>query len=128
MIYVAENKQVARFRNKIWCVTLLRFQVPPVRKYTRLGREVEAPAVSRIFKEMTLVTKEKSAGKGKMMKKAPMALYASETDALCVPARARLLRIRVHGMFMHRYASIEASAKAGMDVPLPTDWSQVDWV
>lgn len=46
----------------------------------------EAPAFSRIFKEMILVTsKEKPmlrAGKGTVMKKGTMTLYESEIDAL----------------------------------------------
>lgn len=48
----------------------------------------EAPTFSRIFKEMILVTSREKpmlrAGKGTVMKKATMALYASEIDALYV--------------------------------------------
>ncbi|KAG6374188.1 hypothetical protein JVT61DRAFT_4841 [Boletus reticuloceps] len=83
--------------------------------YNSVRREIEeankeAPAFSRIFKEMILVTsKEKPmlrAGKGTVIKKATMKLYESEVDAL--------------------YASVEASARAGIDVPLPPTWSQID--
>ncbi|KAH0833861.1 putative aminoadipate reductase [Lanmaoa asiatica] len=95
-IDVTDDNQVAEFRNKIW------------REIEEANKE--APAFSRIFKEMILVTsKEKPmlrAGKGTVIKKATMALYESEIDAL--------------------YAFVEASAKAGTDVPLPPIWSQIE--
>ncbi|KAF8438365.1 putative aminoadipate reductase [Boletus edulis BED1] len=95
-IDVTNDEQVTEFRNKIW------------REIEEANKE--APAFSRIFKEMILVTsKEKPmlrAGKGTVIKKATMKLYESEVDAL--------------------YASVEASARAGIDVPLPPTWSQID--
>ncbi|KAF9244919.1 putative aminoadipate reductase [Melanogaster broomeanus] len=67
----------------------------------------EAPTFSRIFKEMILViSKEKPmlrTGKGTVMKKATMTQYESEIEAL--------------------YESVVGS---GMDVPLPSDWSQIE--
>ncbi|KAF9232884.1 hypothetical protein BU15DRAFT_80709 [Melanogaster broomeanus] len=92
-IDVADDKQVAEFRNKIW---------PEVEEANK-----EAPTFSRIFKEMILVTsKEKPmlrTGKGTVMKKATTKQYESEIEAL--------------------YESVVGS---GMDVPLPSDWSQIE--
>ncbi|KAG9308660.1 putative aminoadipate reductase [Chiua virens] len=78
LIDVTDDERVAEFRNKIW-------------------RDVEeankvAPAFSRVFKEMILVTN----------KEKPML----QIDAL--------------------YASVEASAQAGTDVPLPSTWSHTE--
>ncbi|KAF8838098.1 putative aminoadipate reductase [Paxillus ammoniavirescens] len=95
-IDVTDDKQVAEFRNKIW---------PEVREANE-----EAPTFSRIFKEMILVTsKDKPmprAGNGTVMKKATVKLYESDIEAL--------------------YESVEVSAKAGIDVPLPSDWVQTE--
>ncbi|KAI6117048.1 hypothetical protein EDD16DRAFT_1708011 [Pisolithus croceorrhizus] len=67
----------------------------------------DAPNFSRIFKEMILVTSRDKpmsrAGKGTVTKKATMSLYESEIDAL--------------------YESVEASATAGIEVPLPSEWT-----
>ncbi|KIJ61725.1 hypothetical protein HYDPIDRAFT_158984 [Hydnomerulius pinastri MD-312] len=100
-INVEDEKQVAEFRNRIW---------PDVEEANK-----EAPAFSRIFKEMILVTSESRpmlrAGKGTVIKKATVKLYEAEIEAL--------------------YESVEASAKAGIDVPLPSDWMQSeveDWL
>ncbi|KAF8835574.1 putative aminoadipate reductase [Paxillus ammoniavirescens] len=95
-IDITDDKQVAEFRNKIW---------PEVKEANE-----EAPTFSRIFKEMILVTsKDKPmprTGKGTVMKKATIKLYESEIEAL--------------------YESVEASTKAGIDVPLPSDWVQTE--
>ncbi|KAH0833866.1 putative nonribosomal peptide synthetase [Lanmaoa asiatica] len=95
-IDVTDDNQVAEFRNEIWCVG-----------FEQANKE--APAFSRIFKEMILVTSREKpmlrAGKGTVIKKATMALYEPEIDAL--------------------YASVAASAKAGIDIPLPASWSRI---
>jgi thioester reductase-like protein len=100
-IDVADDRQVAEFRNKIW---------PEVEEANK-----GAPTFSRVFKEMILVTsKDKPmmrAGKGTVMKKATMTQYESEIEAL--------------------YESVEGSGKAGIEVPLPSTWSQTeveDWL
>ncbi|KAH7913622.1 putative aminoadipate reductase [Hygrophoropsis aurantiaca] len=93
-IDIDDQKQVAEFRNKIW---------PEVEEANK-----EAPSFSRIFKEMILVTHPNKpmlrAGKGTVMKKATVNLYKDEIDAL--------------------YESVEASTKAGTDVPLPETWTE----
>ncbi|KIO03672.1 hypothetical protein M404DRAFT_1001160 [Pisolithus tinctorius Marx 270] len=92
-IDVQDEKQVAEFRNLIW---------PVVEEANK-----DAPSFSRIFKEMILVTsKDKPmlrASKGTVTKKATLSLYESEIDAL--------------------YESVEASATAGIEVPLPSEWT-----
>ncbi|KIJ18039.1 hypothetical protein PAXINDRAFT_97557 [Paxillus involutus ATCC 200175] len=93
-IDVTDDKQVAGFRNIIW----------PEVKEANEG----APTFSRIFKEMILVTsKDKPmprTGKGTVMKKATIKHYEPEIEAL--------------------FDSVEASTKAGIDVPIPSDWVQ----
>ncbi|EIW76878.1 acetyl-CoA synthetase-like protein [Coniophora puteana RWD-64-598 SS2] len=85
--------QVAKFRNLIW---------PAVEEANK-----DAPAFSRIFKEMILVTNPDKpmlrAGKGTVNKKATIKLYESEIDDL--------------------YETILASTSAGTDVPLPESWT-----
>ncbi|KAG6328546.1 hypothetical protein ID866_10543, partial [Astraeus odoratus] len=98
---VTDEKQVETFRNLIW---------PQVEEANR-----DAPNFSRIFKELILVTSHDKpmlrAGKGTVTKKATLKLYEPEIDAL--------------------YQILEESSTAGIEVPLPTDWtpSQVeDWL
>ncbi|KAI6102822.1 putative aminoadipate reductase [Pisolithus sp. B1] len=98
---VEDEKQVAEFRNLIW---------PVVEEANK-----DAPNFSRIFKEMILVTSRDKpmsrAGKGTVTKKATMSLYESEIDAL--------------------YESVEASATAGIEVLLPSEWTPPkikDWL
>ncbi|KAG1870691.1 putative aminoadipate reductase [Suillus subalutaceus] len=95
-IDVDDEKQLAEFRNRVWS------DVEEANK--------EAPAFSRIFKEMILVTRSDKpmprAGKGTVNKKATVKLYEEEIDAL--------------------YETVEGSAKAGIDVPLPTSWTAAD--
>ncbi|KAG2030446.1 hypothetical protein BDR03DRAFT_1017128 [Suillus americanus] len=71
-IDVDNGKQLAEFRNRVW---------PDVEEANN-----EAPAFSRIFKEMILVTRSDKpmprAGKGTVMKKATVELYEVEIDAL----------------------------------------------
>ncbi|KAI5992131.1 hypothetical protein EDD15DRAFT_2519217 [Pisolithus albus] len=100
-IDVSDMKQVAEFRNLIW---------PVVEEANK-----DAPNFSRIFKEMILVASRDKpmlrAGKGTVTKKATLSLYEAEIDAL--------------------YESVEASATAGIDVPLPSEWTisnVVDWL
>ncbi|OJA12944.1 hypothetical protein AZE42_10233 [Rhizopogon vesiculosus] len=70
----------------------------------------QAPAFSRIFKEMILVTRAEKpllrTGKGSIMKKATIKLYEEEINAI--------------------YETAEGSAKAGIDVPLPRSWTAED--
>ncbi|KAI5999974.1 putative aminoadipate reductase [Pisolithus albus] len=100
-IDVSDVKQVAEFRNLIW---------PVVEEANK-----DAPNFSRLFKEMILVASRDKpmlrAGKGTVTKKATLSLYEAEIDAL--------------------YESVEASATAGIDVPLPPEWTipnVVDWL
>lgn len=100
-IDVEDVKQVAEFRNLIW---------PVVEE-----ANTDAPNFSRIFKEMILVTSRDKpmlrAGKGTVTKKATMSLYEAEINAL--------------------YESVEASITAGINVPLPSEWTipnVVDWL
>ncbi|KAI6042371.1 putative aminoadipate reductase [Pisolithus marmoratus] len=96
VIDVEDQKQVAEFRNLIWHVK------PVVEEANQ-----EAPNFSRIFKEMILVTSRDKpmlrTGKGTVTKKATLDLYESEINAL--------------------YESVEASATAGIDVSLPSEWT-----
>jgi thioester reductase-like protein/acyl-CoA synthetase (AMP-forming)/AMP-acid ligase II len=93
---VDDHKQLAEFRNRVWS------EVEEANQ--------EAPAFSRIFKEMILVTRSDKpmlrAGKGTVNKKATVKLYEEEIDTL--------------------YQTVEGSAKAGNDVPLPTSWTAED--
>ncbi|KAI5990800.1 putative aminoadipate reductase [Pisolithus marmoratus] len=92
-IDVENQKQVAEFRNLIW---------PSIEEANK-----DAPNFSRIFKEMILVTSRDKpmlrAGKGTVTKKATLNLYESEINAL--------------------YESVEASATAGIEVSLPSEWT-----
>ncbi|KAG1799974.1 putative aminoadipate reductase, partial [Suillus variegatus] len=94
-IDVDDEKQLAEFRNR----------VPDIEEANK-----EAPAFSRIFKEMILVTRGGKpmlrAGKGTITKKATMKLYEEEINAL--------------------YEKVEGSTRAGIDVPLPTNWTAED--
>ncbi|KAG1733502.1 putative aminoadipate reductase [Suillus lakei] len=95
-IDVGDEKQLAEFRNRMW---------PDVEEANQ-----EAPAFSRIFKEMILVTRSEKlmlrAGKGTVIKKATVKLYEEEIDAL--------------------YEKVDGSTRAGIDVPLPTNWTADD--
>ncbi|KAG2119415.1 putative aminoadipate reductase [Suillus clintonianus] len=88
-----DEKQLAVFRNRVW---------PDIEEANQ-----EAPAFSRIFKEMILVTRSEKpmlrAGKGTVIKKATVNLYEEEINAL--------------------YEKVEGSTRAGIDVPLPTNWT-----
>ncbi|KAG1821117.1 acetyl-CoA synthetase-like protein [Suillus subaureus] len=95
-IDVDDDKHLAEFRNRVW---------PEIEEANN-----EAPAFSRIFKEMILVTRREKpmlrAGKGTVTKKATVKLYEEEINAL--------------------YEKVEGSARAGIDVPLPTSWTAED--
>ncbi|KAG2145295.1 putative aminoadipate reductase [Suillus bovinus] len=95
-IDVDDEKQLAEFRNRVWT------DIEEANK--------EAPAFSRIFKEMILVTRSEKpmlrAGKGTVTKKATVKLYEKEINAL--------------------YEKVEGSVRAGTDVPLPTSWTAED--
>ncbi|KAG1853286.1 acetyl-CoA synthetase-like protein [Suillus tomentosus] len=95
-IDVDDEKQLAEFRNRVW---------PDIEKANK-----EAPAFSRIFKEMILVTRSKKpmfrAGKETVIKKATVKLYEEEINAL--------------------YEKAEGSTRVGIDVPLPTSWTVED--
>ncbi|KAI6097310.1 putative aminoadipate reductase [Pisolithus croceorrhizus] len=100
-INVGDEKQVAEFRNLIW---------PVVEEANK-----DAPNFSRIFKEMILITSRDKpilrTGKATVAKKATLSLYESEIDSL--------------------YESVEASATAGIEVPLPSEWTPPmveDWL
>ncbi|KAJ7623615.1 hypothetical protein FB45DRAFT_681389, partial [Roridomyces roridus] len=71
-IDVGDPKQLAALRNQIW---------PAIEQANAI-----APAFSRIFKEMILITsRDKSlprSGKGSVMRKAAIGMYAAEIDAL----------------------------------------------
>ncbi|GLB33171.1 putative acetyl-CoA synthetase-like protein [Lyophyllum shimeji] len=93
---VDDQAQVAALRNKLW---------PTVEEANSAG-----PAFSRIFKEMILLApKDKPlprAGKGTVMRKAALALYDAEIDAL--------------------YGTVESSTKGAEDVLAPVSWSSKD--
>ncbi|KAG1835273.1 putative aminoadipate reductase [Suillus variegatus] len=95
-IDVDDEKDLAEFRNRVW---------PHIEEANN-----EAPAFSRIFKEMILVTRSEKpmlrAGKGTVTKKATIKLYEEEINAI--------------------YETVEGSARAGIDVPLPTSWTAED--
>ncbi|KAG1835183.1 putative aminoadipate reductase [Suillus variegatus] len=95
-IDVDDENQLAEFRNRVW---------PDIEEANK-----EAPAFSRIFKEMILVTHSKKpmprAAKGTVNKKLSVKLYEEEINAL--------------------YEKVEGSARAGIDVPLPTSWTAED--
>ncbi|KAG1750096.1 putative aminoadipate reductase [Suillus lakei] len=93
---VDDEKHLSEFRNRVW---------PDVEEANN-----EAPAFSRIFKEMILVTRSEKpmlrAGKGTVTKKATVKLYEEEINAL--------------------YEKVEGSTRAGIDVPLPISWTAED--
>ncbi|KAG2366971.1 acetyl-CoA synthetase-like protein [Suillus spraguei] len=95
-IDVDDEKQLAEFRNRVW---------PDIEEANN-----GAPAFSRIFKEMILVTcSEKPmsrAAKGTVNKKMTVKLYEEEINVV--------------------YEKVEGSARAGIDVPLPTSWTAED--
>ncbi|KAG2047412.1 putative aminoadipate reductase [Suillus hirtellus] len=95
-IDVDDEKQLAEFRNRVW---------PDIEEANK-----EAPAFSRIFKEMILVTHSEKpmlrAGKGTVTKKATIKLYEEEINAL--------------------YEKVEGSTRIGIDIPLPTSWTAED--
>ncbi|KAG2140138.1 putative aminoadipate reductase [Suillus clintonianus] len=95
-IDVDDEKHLAEFRNRVW---------PDIEEANN-----EAPAFSRIFKEMILVTRSEKpmlrAGKGTVTKKATVKLYEKDINAL--------------------YEKVEGSARAGIDVPLPANWTAED--
>ncbi|KZP22007.1 NAD(P)-binding protein [Athelia psychrophila] len=94
---VVTDEDLAQFRNRIW---------PIVEEANH-----DASAYSRIFKEMIIVTDARKplprVGKGTVAKKAAMALYATEIDAL--------------------YDAVDASAQSACaDVQLPATWGIAD--
>ncbi|KAG2076565.1 putative aminoadipate reductase [Suillus decipiens] len=95
-IDVDDEKQLAEFRNRVW---------PDIEEANN-----EAPAFSRIFKEMILVTRSEKpmprAAKGTVNKKTSIKLYEEEINVL--------------------YEKVGSSARAGVDVPLPTSWTAED--
>ncbi|OAX38467.1 putative aminoadipate reductase [Rhizopogon vinicolor AM-OR11-026] len=95
-IDVEDEKQLAKFRNRVW---------PDIEEANK-----QAPAFSRIFKEMILVTRAEKpllrTGKGSVMKKATIKLYEEEINAI--------------------YETVEGSAKSGINVPLPRSWAAED--
>ncbi|KAG1744621.1 putative aminoadipate reductase [Suillus paluster] len=95
-IDVDDEKQLAEFRNRVW---------PDIEEANQ-----EAPTFSRIFKEMVLVTRSEKpmlrAGKGTVTKKATVKWYEEEINTL--------------------YEKVEGSTRAGIDVPLPTNWTADD--
>lgn len=92
-IDVQDQEQLSELRNKLW---------PVIDEANRV-----APAFSRVFKEMILITsKDKRlprAGKGTVTRKAALKAYDSEIEAL--------------------YATVESSAR-GEDVVPPSTWTQ----
>ncbi|KAJ7360799.1 putative aminoadipate reductase [Mycena albidolilacea] len=92
----SNEQQVARFRNTIW---------PVIEEANE-----NAPAFSRIYKEMILVTQPERpmlrAPKGTVIKKPTLALYKQEVEEL--------------------YNTIEASGNAASDIELPASWSSQD--
>ncbi|KAJ7604122.1 putative aminoadipate reductase [Roridomyces roridus] len=92
----SDEKQLAEFRNLIW---------PVIQEANE-----NAPSFARIYKEMILLTQPSKpmvrAPKGTVIKKATLALYNAEIDAL--------------------YNTIEASNSAGSDVEPPSSWTQKD--
>ncbi|KAG2364532.1 putative aminoadipate reductase [Suillus spraguei] len=95
-IDVDDEKQLAEFRNRVW---------PVIEEANN-----EAPAFSRIFKEMILVNRSEKpmlrVGKGTVNKKATIKLYEEEINDL--------------------YEKVEGSNRIGIDVPLPTSWATED--
>ncbi|KAG2361463.1 putative aminoadipate reductase [Suillus spraguei] len=95
-IDVDDEKQLAEFRNRVW---------PDIEEANN-----GAPAFSRIFKEMILVTRSEKpmprAAKGTVNKKATLKLYEEAINVL--------------------YETVEGSARAGIDVPLPASWTTED--
>ncbi|KAJ7671148.1 acetyl-CoA synthetase-like protein [Mycena rosella] len=91
-----DEGQLAKFRNLIW---------PVVEEANE-----DAPAFARIYKEMILVTGRGKpmlrAPKGTVMKKATIALYEQEIEAL--------------------YDTIEASGNAASDIEPPASWTSRD--
>ncbi|RDB20739.1 Non-canonical non-ribosomal peptide synthetase FUB8 [Hypsizygus marmoreus] len=94
-IDVDDQVQLAALRNKLWSV---------IEEANKV-----APAFSRIFKEMILITKKDKplprTGKGTVMRKMALKAYDEEIEAL--------------------YATVESSAK-GEDVIPPSSWTQHD--
>ncbi|OAX31791.1 putative aminoadipate reductase [Rhizopogon vinicolor AM-OR11-026] len=95
-IDVDDETQLAEFRNKVW---------PEVEEANK-----EAPAFSRIFKEMILVTSREKpmlrVGKGTVNRKATVKLYEEEINTL--------------------YETVESSTDTGIHVPLPSNWTVED--
>ncbi|KAH7912703.1 putative nonribosomal peptide synthetase [Hygrophoropsis aurantiaca] len=93
VVDINDDKQVAEFRNKIW---------PSVEEANKT-----APAFSRIFKEMILITDPDKpmfrAGKGTVQKKATIKDYETEIDAL--------------------YELVEASTEID-ESAIPQDWTE----
>ncbi|KAJ7443002.1 putative aminoadipate reductase [Mycena latifolia] len=91
-----DEQQLAKFRNSIWPVTE--------------EANEDAPAFGRIYKEMILVTDPDRpmarAPKGTVNKKATIALYKEEIEAL--------------------YDTIEASGNAASDIEPPSSWTTRD--
>ncbi|KAJ7488848.1 putative aminoadipate reductase [Mycena latifolia] len=91
-----DEQQLAKFRNSIW---------PVIEEANE-----DAPAFARIYKEMILVTEPGKpmarAPKGTVNKKATIALYTEEIEAL--------------------YDTIEASGNAASDIEPPSSWTTQD--
>ncbi|KAJ7486758.1 putative aminoadipate reductase [Mycena latifolia] len=91
-----DEQQLAKFRNLIW---------PVIEEANE-----NAPTFARIYKEMILVTDPEKpmarAPKRTVMKKATIALYKEEIEAL--------------------YDTIEANGNAGSDVEPPSSWTSKD--
>ncbi|KAJ7625856.1 putative aminoadipate reductase [Roridomyces roridus] len=92
----SDEKQLAEYRNVIW---------PVIQEANE-----NAPSFARIYKEMILVTQPSKpmvrAPKGTVIKKATLAIYDAEIDAL--------------------YNTIEASSSAGSDVEASASWTEKD--
>ncbi|KAI6156286.1 putative nonribosomal peptide synthetase [Pisolithus thermaeus] len=107
-INVEDEKQVAEFGNLIRHVAHLRnhavLSVNLCRPVVEEAND-DAPNRSRIFREKILVTSRDKpvlrTGKGTVTKKATLSLYESEIDLL--------------------YGTVEASATAGIEAPLPSE-------
>ncbi|EGO00041.1 hypothetical protein SERLA73DRAFT_122132 [Serpula lacrymans var. lacrymans S7.3] len=98
---VTDTKAVEEFRNKVW---------PDVEAANK-----DAPAFSRIFKEMILITSPSKpmvrVAKGTVSKKATIKAYEEEINAL--------------------YNTVEASTKAGSDATPPRSWTEpalIEWL
>lgn len=85
-----------------------------------------APAFSRIFKEMIIITPSHKplprAAKGTVMRKAALAEFDEEIQALYV---LELLKVMVSDVnsIVARYGVVEASTKAAENIAPPASWT-----